>query len=116
MHNKAPEFCKRFPVNQSALSRQSVTRLIEIDYLRAYAVAFVVFLHVVGAYMGMSPKAEKFFGNTHFDTGVDIFFAVSGYVISKSLKDFWLPNDYSLSVKIEHILLFLSEEIYQIVA
>lgn len=88
-------------------SRETQTpRLLEIDYLRAYAVAFVIFLHVVGAYMGMSPKAEKFFAKTKFATGVDIFFAISGYIISRSLRGFWGENCWTLREKLERTLIF----------
>lgn len=81
-------------------------RLVEIDYLRAYAVAFVVFLHVVGAYMGMYPGAEKFFRNTDFGTGVDVFFAISGYVIAKNLRFLWLSTAAPLSEKLGRALVF----------
>lgn len=86
--------------------RAQSSRLVEIDYLRAYAIGFVVFLHVVGAYMGMSPKAEKFFGNVDLATGVDIFFAISGYVIARSLRVFWVENSMTLREKLERTLVF----------
>jgi peptidoglycan/LPS O-acetylase OafA/YrhL len=67
-------------------------RYKEIDYLRAYAVLFIIILHILGAYQGVSPIFETFFKNTDFGMGVDLFFAISGFVIAKSLVCFWGPK------------------------
>jgi len=63
------------------ITRSASMRLAEIDFLRAYAVTFVVVLHVIGAYQGMSPYAQLFFSKVDFGMGVDLFFVISGYVI-----------------------------------
>jgi len=82
------------------------SRLQELDYLRAYAVGFVVILHVIGAYMGTSPELEHFFANTDFGMGVDIFFAISGFVIAQSLREFWTAQNVPLSTLLSKALVF----------
>ncbi len=69
------------------------TRNIEIDYLRSFAIIFVLALHLSDiAYGGTSiPNAIR--SNLNLQAGVDIFFAVSGFVISGSLHKFWIGAD-----------------------
>ncbi|MHB8348383.1 MAG: acyltransferase family protein [Acidiferrobacterales bacterium] len=85
---------------------QEQLRYTEIDYLRGYAVAFVIVLHVIGAYMGTSPELEHIFAKTDFEMGVDLFFAISGFVISRSLNQFWSPGGIDKSVLLSRTLVF----------
>ena len=53
---------------------------LEIEYLRAVAVLLVVFVHAAVLFPGM---------NLGQWTGVDLFFCISGYVISRSFEQFF---------------------------
>lgn len=61
-------------------------RLIEIDYLRAYGVMFVVFLHQCLSCVNKNNLILNIINNTQLSVGVDLFFAISGYVIALNIK------------------------------
>jgi len=59
----------------------------EIDYLRAYAVLAVVVLHVFGTTYPTFMDSAAWPGIKYaFDAGVDIFFVISGFVISDAYR------------------------------
>jgi peptidoglycan/LPS O-acetylase OafA/YrhL len=61
-------------------------RIDDIEILRAVAVVFVLMEHARGnLFFWMDPWAPSYFG---FWNGVDLFFAISGFVIARSL----MPN------------------------
>ena len=60
-----------------------------MDWLRAYAVLLVVVLHL-GRLLGPDPgRLRGVFAALDFSGGVDLFFAVSGFVIARSLEPLW---------------------------
>ena len=64
-------------------------RLAELDYLRGYAVAMVIAFHFI---LGSSPQSNglhDFLGKVDLGTGVDLFFVISGFVISAALHELW---------------------------
>ena len=82
----------------------------EIEVLRAVAVLFVVIEHLPGLIFWESPFLNKVTSNFSFWSGVDLFFVISGFVISQSLiwqltstedqniitkiKSFWIRRIY----------------------
>ena len=65
------------------------TRNIELDWLRAYAVLLVVTLHLA-LLLSPGPRVSAvFFRTLNFGSGVDLFFAISGFVIAGSLERLW---------------------------
>jgi peptidoglycan/LPS O-acetylase OafA/YrhL len=57
----------------------------EIEALRAIAVLMVLVQHVPDNLIFWHTREYDFFTNTGFWTGVDLFFAISGFVIARSL-------------------------------
>ncbi len=74
-------------------------RLIEIDYLRAYAVLMVAALHFILIAAPRSPEIRGFLAKTGLDAGVDLFFVISGYVISDALRELWAVTNGQEAVK-----------------
>jgi len=64
-------------------------RLVELDYLRGYAVVMVMALHLMLFSSPQSTGLQEFLAITHLGAGVDLFFVISGYVISNALHDLW---------------------------
>ncbi|POA35028.1 MULTISPECIES: acyltransferase [unclassified Pseudomonas] len=65
------------------MSRQ---RILDIELLRAIAVLAVLFHHLKGSLFPNSPPLlESFASHGEFWWGVDLFFAISGFVIARSL-------------------------------
>lgn len=64
-------------------------RLSEIDSLRGYAVALVVFLHLNLLDPRRPHAIGELLGHTDMGTGVDLFFVISGLVISMALAPLW---------------------------
>ncbi len=64
-------------------------RNAELDLLRAYSILMVVVLHFARPVAGGTASWRWI--EQHFDlwAGVDLFFAISGFVISKSLAELW---------------------------
>lgn len=60
-------------------------RIADIEVLRAIAILFVVFQHVGSLFPWVSPTLETLYMYTGGTFGVDLFFAVSGFVIARSL-------------------------------
>ncbi len=61
-------------------------KLIEIEYLRALAVTGVIIHHAQGnLFTGQSRLAGWVMQRVDLSTGVDLFFAISGFVIGRSL-------------------------------
>ncbi len=69
------------------------SRNIELDWLRAYAVLLVVSLHLT-LLLAPGPRVTfALFHTLNFGAGVDLFFAISGFVIAGSLEPLWaLPT------------------------
>ncbi len=65
----------------------------ELDWLRAYAVLLVMVLHLARI-LGPDPgRFRAVFDALDFSGGVDLFFAISGFVIAGSLEPLWsLPR------------------------
>ena len=64
----------------------------ELDWLRAYAVLLIVVLHLARL---LGPDPGRFrvaFAALDFSGGVDLFFAISGFVIAGSLEPLWSPR------------------------
>lgn len=74
-----------FGDSSKAASRWTFSRDInlEIEYLRAVAIILVV-VHHAGPFLAWKPIA--YFGA---GTGVDLFFCISGFVISRSFQSFF---------------------------
>lgn len=60
-------------------------RIADIEVLRAVAVLFVLFQHVGSLFPWTSPTLEALYGYLGGTFGVDLFFAVSGFVIARDL-------------------------------
>ncbi len=66
-------------------------RNLELDWLRAYAVLLVVLFHL-SVILAPGPRVFAFFfGFLNLSGGVDLFFAISGFVIASSLDPLWSP-------------------------
>src|SRR3989338_204433 len=61
------------------------TRIADIEVLRAVAVLFVLFQHLGSLLPWGSPTLEALYGYLGGTFGVDLFFAVSGFVIARDL-------------------------------
>lgn len=64
-------------------------RLVELDYLRGYAVAMVMALHFILNAPPQTKGLQDFLTKEHLGAGVDLFFVISGYVISGALHELW---------------------------
>jgi peptidoglycan/LPS O-acetylase OafA/YrhL len=64
-------------------------RLRELDYLRGYAVLLVMFFHLELSLPRLHEIGASFFAYSDLETGVDIFFVISGYVIAAALAPLW---------------------------
>lgn len=68
-----------------------IRRNLELDRLRAFAVIMTVFIHYVRVFFPWSISPEYQHGTSVINiwsnswTGVDLFFVISGYIISKSI-------------------------------
>ena len=60
-------------------------RIADIEVLRAIAVLFVLFQHLGSLFPWTSPTLEAIYGYLGGTFGVDLFFAVSGFVIARDL-------------------------------
>lgn len=77
------------PRSAPAGSMPGRTRNPELDHLRAYAVLVVVARHLA-LILAPGPSVLAFFSGVYDASGgVDLFFAISGYVISASLEPLW---------------------------
>jgi peptidoglycan/LPS O-acetylase OafA/YrhL len=78
------------------MTKRSVN--IEIEYLRAYAIILVLISHFSIIYRFFDFIPEKYFYKFSFGVGVDLFFCISGYVVSKSLSNLYKihPNSMKL--------------------
>ena len=66
-------------------------RNLELDWLRAYAVLLVMLFHL-SVILAPGPHVFAFFfGFLNLSGGVDLFFAISGFVIASSLEPLWSP-------------------------
>lgn len=74
------------------------SRYREIDFLRAYAIIYVIFLHVVKPVTQHIVVSGFIFKYLDFGTGVDIFFAISGFVIARSVSSLWVGERRAFSV------------------
>lgn len=68
-----------------------IKRNLELDRLRAFAVIMTVFIHYIRVFFPWSITPDYKHGTTIFNiltnswTGVDLFFVISGYIISKMI-------------------------------
>ena len=62
---------------------------LEIEYLRAVAILLVVVLHAHAIFANSSHAVKFIFQFAGAWTGVDLFFCISGYVISRSFQPFF---------------------------
>lgn len=74
------------PARSLPLSLPSVRRIDDIELLRAFAVLLVVFEHMHGNLITWDSPTSDFL-HRHFNggMGVDLFFAISGFVIARDL-------------------------------
>jgi peptidoglycan/LPS O-acetylase OafA/YrhL len=73
------------------LTEEKIGRIRELDWLRGYAVSVVIVLHIglIAAYGTPASQLVRFF---NLAAGVDIFFAISGFVISQVLFRYWVEK------------------------
>lgn len=64
-------------------------RLLELDVLRAYGILSVVALHYFLFAAHNTGMTRALTNSTHLEGGVDLFFAISGFVISDVLAPLW---------------------------
>ena len=65
----------------------------ELDWLRAYAVLLIVAVHL-GRILGPDPGSFRVvLAALDFSGGVDLFFAISGFVIAGSLEPLWALSE-----------------------
>lgn len=83
-------------------------RLKEIDYLRGYAIMLVLVRHMELSLPALHNDAAQLFGITDFETGVDVFFAISGFVIAGALAPLW-PTTGDLSARFAYCLVFFQK-------
>lgn len=62
---------------------------LEIEYLRAVAIVLVLALHAHALFINTSHAVSVVFQFAGAWTGVDLFFCISGYVISRSFQPFF---------------------------
>lgn len=91
----------------------SVKKIAEVEYLRALAILFTLLAHFRFAYSGDQGWVTWLDARAAFHGGVDLFFVISGFVISRSLipaalsakgmpaatrvvSDFWVRRVYRL--------------------
>src|SRR5579885_546467 len=64
---------------------QKAGRIDDIEALRAVAILFVVFSHLPALLTWPNSKLDYLHNYFAFWTGVDLFFAISGFVIAREL-------------------------------
>lgn len=69
----------------STVRPETRPRIPDIEVLRAIAVLFVVYQHVGNLFPWLSPTLQMLNGYVGGTFGVDLFFAVSGFVIARDL-------------------------------
>jgi peptidoglycan/LPS O-acetylase OafA/YrhL len=93
-HDPAPRAARARPLSRGDVQAmperpESSTRngrIDDIEILRAFAVAFVVVHHVNGnLFVPAGQFMPRFYGFFDGGVGVDLFFAISGFVIARSL-------------------------------
>lgn len=70
-------------------------KLLDVEALRAVAILFTLFAHYRFAYAEQPGWISRIDEHAHFWGGVDLFFVISGFVISKSL----IPQFLSIPVE-----------------
>lgn len=74
------------------------SRLPDLDYLRGYAIVMVGLLHISDVAFGGTWIPAFIRGQLNLQAGVDIFFVISGFVISMTLRNLWSRSDHWVSV------------------
>ena len=77
----------------------------EIEHLRALSIILVLISHYSFMFPFILEKFPTFIQKASFGVGVDLFFCISGYVVSKAYIDYFDKNNSSYKEEIiENIL------------
>ena len=93
------------------LTLPAVNKNDDIEILRAVAILFTLILHVKIILPSSYDHFGWFFRTTDLSIGVDLFFVISGYVITNSLKSSVKPGSHSRATL---ILSFWIKRIYRL--
>lgn len=93
------------------LTLPAVNKNDDIEILRAVAILFTLILHVKIILSSSYDHFGWFFRTTDLSIGVDLFFVISGYVITNSLKSSVKPGSHSRATL---ILSFWIKRIYRL--
>jgi peptidoglycan/LPS O-acetylase OafA/YrhL len=85
-----------------SLRRGNMRRLGDIDLLRGYAATFVALGHFVGE-CPWDSTSRRIGSTLDLTTGVDLFFVISGFVISLALGPLWNVASNSDAVQMRNI-------------
>ena len=77
-------------------------RLGDIDILRGYAATLVAIGHFLGE-CPWDPTSRRIASTLDFSTGVDLFFVISGFVISVALAPLWNVTSKSDAVQMRNV-------------
>lgn len=77
-------------------------RLGDIDILRGYAATLVAVGHFLGE-CPRDPNSRRIASTLDFSTGVDLFFVISGFVISLALAPMWNVTSKSDAVQMRNV-------------
>ena len=77
-------------------------RLGDIDILRGYAATLVAVGHFLGE-CPWDPNSRRIASTLDFSTGVDLFFVISGFVISLALAPMWNVTSKSDAVQMRNV-------------
>lgn len=82
----------------SGAPRRANGRILDIEVLRAFAIGMVVVHHAAGNLIPWLSGAEgPLYGHFGFGAGVDLFLAISGFVIARSLLPILPPTNEPLA-------------------
>ena len=85
----------------------------QIEILRGLAIIYVLITHyqIVGYYFNYADHLPWLYGNGEFGIGVDLFFVISGFVISSTLMQ---PHNTSGASRRNSVLAFWIRRIFRL--
>lgn len=91
------------------------SKLLDIECLRAVAIIFTVVAHYRYAYAQTPGWVGRLDSHAHFWSGVDLFFVISGFVISKNLiPDFAASAAAEFPGRVKLLLRFWLRRVYRL--